>query len=76
MEAEGGRLVKEADFEAKKNLAFQLCSKCYSRLHIAWRVKFVFGLSIKWSTTPWNSSLERVIETGQEFQVVAKHFIE
>ena len=35
VEAEGGRLVKEADFEAEKkitiknNLAFQLCFPCY-----------------------------------------------
>ena len=35
VEAEGGRLVKEADFEAekkiptKKNLAFKLCLMCY-----------------------------------------------
>ena len=34
-EAEGGRLVKEADFEAEKkinktnNLAFQICFPCY-----------------------------------------------
>ena len=45
VEAEGGRLVKEADFEAKRNnLASQLCFPCYGIFPTrnALKLKFVF----------------------------------
>ena len=50
VEAKGGRLVKEANFEAEKknftkkiNLAFQLCFPCYGIFPTRNALKLTFG---------------------------------